>query len=148
MPRECRTYRLTDEPAMSLDPVAREVLTQFPEATHSPPEPLLNHGGFSGARIWRVSGYNGPLCLKAWPVGFAPGQLAFVHEKMALAHPLHFVPRASPSRGGALAVTRANRLWDLTAWMPGKADFDANPSTARIERACAALAALHQKWHR
>ena len=48
------------------DADAREVLRRFGLAAPRP-EPLGNHGGFSGARIWRTQTNRGDCCLKAWP---------------------------------------------------------------------------------
>ena len=52
---------------------AAEVLRQYPRPLWSgAPLPLGNRGGFSGARLWRLDGPAGPLCLRAWPAGFLP----------------------------------------------------------------------------
>ena len=37
-------------------------------------------------------------------------------------------------------------LYDLTAWMPGVANFATNPSDVKLRAACEALAKLHRVW--
>src|SRR5262249_46375369 len=59
---------------------------------------------------------------------------------------LSFVPAVSDAAGGATAVAHAGRLWDLTEWLPGRADFHEHPTAARLEAACSALARLHNAW--
>jgi Ser/Thr protein kinase RdoA (MazF antagonist) len=122
------------------------VLRQFPAATAEPPEFLGHHGGLSGSHIWRVKGYNGYLCLKAWPPATPSDRLATVHQMLLHASGLPFVPSLCKAHTGATAVDVDGRLWDLTSWMAGDADFTAHPSVARVENACAALAQLHIAW--
>jgi homoserine kinase type II len=43
-------------------------------------------------------------------------------------------------------VEHTGRLWELTEWLPGFADFHERPSAARLETACTALARLHGVW--
>ncbi|MGL6097776.1 MAG: phosphotransferase, partial [Fimbriiglobus sp.] len=38
------------------------------------------------------------------------------------------------------------RQWDVTGWVPGIADFETNPSDARLADTVAAVAALHRAW--
>jgi homoserine kinase type II len=137
-------------PAPDLDGVAREVVARYPAAAASV-EPLGNHGGFSGARLWRVPAAAGPLCLRAWPPHDpGPDRLSWLHGLMAAAcrAGLRFVPAVRPARGGATWVAHGGRLWDLTAWMPGRADFRHNLSAVRLGAACSALARLHEVWAR
>lgn len=136
----------------SLDPVARQVLDHY----RLPPAgatliALGNAGGFSGARLWRVEGAGGCFCLRAWPPGnVTPPRLQTLHRWMGIAREagLPFVPAVLGNGGGTSWVEACGRLWDLTTWMPGRADFHANPSRARLENACAALARLHESWAR
>src|SRR5262249_18008421 len=136
--------------ASSLDAAAHVVLEQFasPYRPHSL-EALGNRGGFSGARLWRCQGSRGPSCLRAWPAdGPPPPALAGLHTLMATAgHAgLAFVPEVFPTRWGATWVDQAGRLWELTSWLPGRADFHDNPTPARLGAACNALARLHTAW--
>ncbi len=110
--------------------------------------PLGNHGGFSGAALWRIDGLAGSMCLRAWPAHETWTQLHFRHRLMTLARQsgLQFVPSIFPTLDGASAVEHAGRLWELTEWLPGRADYHDHPSLARLEAACTALAQLHTVW--
>jgi homoserine kinase type II len=124
------------------DADARAVLRRFGLAA-APAEPLGNHGGFSGARLWRVSTTRGDLCLKAWPPGgMTPGRHRDIVRLLrhARAAGLAFIPTTSEH------VEHAGRLWDLADWTPGTADFHANPSPAQLRAACVALGRLHVSW--
>jgi homoserine kinase type II len=135
---------------MSLDQAAREVLRCYPAAGAGPAEPQGNRGGFSGARLWRVAGGPaGPLCLRAWPEsGPSPSRLQAIHRLMqsAIAAGLSYVPAVFRTRDGATWVEHAGRLWEVTAWMPGRADFRERPTAARLRAACSAVARLHRAW--
>jgi homoserine kinase type II len=132
-----------------LDRAAAEVLTRYPAVLFSgAPAPLGGFGGFSGARLWRLAGAAGPLCLRAWPAGQTPDRLAFIHRLTAHARAagLTFVPGLFATRDGATRVEHAGRLWELQEWMPGAADYHRRPTAARLEAACDALARLHVCW--
>jgi Ser/Thr protein kinase RdoA (MazF antagonist) len=136
--------------AFVLDRAAREVLDRYPAAqSGSVPIALGNRGGFSGARLWRVEGVDGPLCLRAWPVpGLAAERLQGLHRLMSRARDagLHFVPAVAAAAAGATWVEHGGRAWDLTSWMPGRADFHHRPTAVRLEAACVALARVHDTW--
>jgi Ser/Thr protein kinase RdoA (MazF antagonist) len=130
----------------SLDMAAREVADRLPLLRgHGRIVPLGNHGGFSGARLWRWEGDEGRYCIKAWPAGEHDyqGTVAFAHRAMnrARRQGLLFVPTLRA------AEVRADRMWEVTDWMPGKADFHQFPTKARLEAALIALARLHVAWH-
>lgn len=110
--------------------------------------PLGNHGGFSGAALWRIDGPAGSFCLRAWPAQETWTRLVFRHRLMTLARHsgLHFVPTVFLALDGASAIEHGGRLWDLTEWLAGRADFHEHPSSARLEVACTALAQLHTVW--
>ncbi len=110
--------------------------------------PLGNHGGFSGARLWRVESGGAAFCLRAWPPGDPkPERLRWLHALMAVARgaDLGFVPAVLPVGGGTF-IAHVSRLWELTTWLPGRADFHRHPAPARLRAACVALARLHQAW--
>jgi Ser/Thr protein kinase RdoA (MazF antagonist) len=91
------------------------------------------------------------LCLRAWPeTGPAADRLRVIHHRMEAARQagLEFVPAVLRTGSGETCVEHAGRLWDLTAWLPGRADFHARPTPRRLEAACAALARLHAVWAR
>jgi homoserine kinase type II len=70
------------------------------------------------------------------------------HRWMSHAHHkgLTFVPTVFTTPDGASAVEVAERVWEITAWLPGRPDFSTAPSTARLQGACTALAQLHRAW--
>src|SRR5262245_26829622 len=109
---------------------------------------LGNRGGFSGAALWRLDSPAGPLCLRAWPPHETWPRLLFRHRLMTQArqHGLHFVPAIVNTLNGATGVEHSGRLWELTEWLPGRADFHELPSPARLEAACAAPAQLPTAW--
>ncbi len=137
---------------MSADPLnlaAAEVLKQYsPLLSSGFPRPLGNHGGFSGARLWRLNGPAGSLCLRAWPAGFSSERLLFIHLCMARARDadLKFVPRMLSTVHNTLRIEYGGRLWELQEWNPGEADYHRRPSLAKRQAACAALARLHTCW--
>ncbi len=137
---------------MSADPlnlVAAEVLGRYsPLLSSGLPQPLGNHGGFSGARLWRIAGPAGPLCLRAWPAGFPAERLRFIHVWTSAARGagLCFVPQVFPSLAGTLWVEHSGRLWELQDWLPGEASYHRRPSLAKLQAACTALARLHSCW--
>jgi homoserine kinase type II len=111
--------------------------------------PLGNHGGFSGARLWRVEAPAGPLCVRAWPSGDpTPERLSWIHQLMETAGSagLAYIPVLGRAESGKTWIEHQGRLWDLCRWMPGRADFRDHPSASRIEAACTALALLHASW--
>src|SRR5262245_52366570 len=131
---------------MSLDKAAREVLRHFPLPVGSC-QPLGNHGGFSGARIWRVSSVGASFCLRAWPEkGTTPLALREIHRLMRQAEDLPFVPRVLAGRHQQSVFLHEGRLWDLTTWLPGRADFHERPTIERLQAVCMALARLHLAW--
>ena len=129
----------------ALDHVAAEALRRYPAAFAGALQPLGNHGGFSGARLWRVGG----CCLRAWPPDDSfPARLTYIHQLMdqARAAGLAFVPRIERTLDQSLHVELGERWWELAEWLPGRADFREQPNTARLEAACIALAQFHCAW--
>ncbi|MGH7170539.1 MAG: phosphotransferase [Gemmataceae bacterium] len=132
-----------------LDSDAATVRRRYPSfCRHGTLTPLGNHGGFSGAVLWRIDGPTETLCLRAWPSHETSPRLDFRHRLMSVARQggLHFVPTIFATLEGVSAVEQAGRLWELTDWLPGRSDFHQHPSAARLEAACTALAQLHTIW--
>src|SRR5205823_4370304 len=110
---------------------------------------LANHGGFSGACLWRVTSEGTTYCLRAWPQGDPSAErLQWIHELMDVAsgHRLEFVPAIHRTRDKQTWVEHAGRFWELSTWMAGAADFHQKPSRGRLESSCVALARLHIAW--
>jgi homoserine kinase type II len=104
-------------------------------------------GGFSGASLWRGEYRGEPaFALKSWPTGITEARLADIHNRMARAAHLPFVPAVVATADGPTVATVAGRVWDLTVWMPGVADYSTGPAPTRLAAACTALARLHQAW--
>jgi homoserine kinase type II len=124
---------------------AVEVLSRYPVVASSP-TPLGNHGGFSGASLWRVECPHGSFCLRAWPSSGADRpRIETIHRWMRAARDAGhgFVPAVVEAAPGETVMVHAGRAWDLTQWLPGVADFRDRPSTVRLQAACSALAHLH-----
>ena len=134
------------------DQCATEVLSHYPAVFRiGRPIPFGNHGGFSGARRWRVEASGHAFCLRAWPSHQPdPSRLEFLHRLMrrARSNRVSSVPAVLLTEDGRSHVERADQLWDLTEWMPGVADFHSNPTRDRLEHASAALAGIHDAWER
>jgi Ser/Thr protein kinase RdoA (MazF antagonist) len=133
-----------------IDRAARAVIGHFPVVSQEAPLVALgNRSGFSGACLWRVGMAGQALCLRVWPEGGpSPTYLHKVHRLMDRARQagLAYVPVVMRTPVGESWVEHASRLWDLTTWMPGVADFHALPSHARLAAACTALAQVHSAW--
>jgi homoserine kinase type II len=136
----------------ALDRSAHEVCRAYPVlASGYTLLPLGNHGGFSGARLWRVRTFAGDYCLRAWPAGSTDQgkELVWIHQLMrdAVTLGLDFVPQVCLTRRDQTLVVAQGRLWELAPWMPGRADFRDNPTLARITAVMEGLARLHLVWH-
>jgi len=59
---------------------------------------------------------------------------------------LCFVPLVSSNLHGTTWVEHRGRLWELATWMPGCADFQADPTQQKMEAACTSLALVHLAW--
>jgi homoserine kinase type II len=65
---------------------------------------------------------------------------------LACGQGLPFVPAVVGASHGRTWVEHAGGLWELTQWLPGRADYRQHPSRERLESACAAVAQLHLAW--
>jgi homoserine kinase type II len=131
-----------------LDRAAGQVRDRFPTARACMFTPLGNRGGFSGARLFRGEGTAGRMCLRAWPASKPADRVRRLHRLMlhARGQGLDFVPAVYATGEGDTVVEAGGRVWGLTQWLDGRADFAEHPSQARLEAACAALARLHRAW--
>jgi len=141
---------VSDWPCGFLDGPAAEVLRSY--GMLCPDQSVLtlgNRGGFSGARLWKVGDGVGACCLRAWPPGDpTPERLSWIHGLMRRGRErgLDFVPAVARTAQGTTWIAHGGRLWDVIAWMPGQADFQEQPTPARLDAACMALARLHGAW--
>src|SRR5688572_8100230 len=111
---------------------------------------LRHGGGFSGAAVFAgfLDSLPDPVfCLKRFPPGpMTAERLGWVHAQMRRAAGLGFVPRAFPTPSGGTAVEFHGRLWELTDWKPGAADFRDRPTDERSAKPCRTDAARHRAW--
>ncbi len=126
------------------DKMARDVLRHYPLPGVSMPS--THPAGFSGALIWQIRALHEGFCLRAWPAGVTAVALHAIHKHMKHAAALSFVPRVVAGRHHQTIFLHEGRLWDVTTWMPGRADFHQRPTPLRLAAACTALARLHQLW--
>ena len=131
-------------------PSERTVLSRYPAAVAGLAWWRHPAGGFSGATVWRGDLAGQPaFALKCWPPGYPADRLVTIHRLMTdarLRAGLGFVAAVVPALSGDTVVEHAGHVWDVTAWMPGAADYHASPTDAKLTAACAALAVLHRAW--
>lgn len=108
-------------------------------------ESLGNAGGFSGSAIWRLTTLAGECCLRCWPAETAANRVAEIHAvlKRAGRAALSFVPVPIAARDGSTWIERRGRVWELAGWLPGEANFLADPNDTRLASAMRALAQFH-----
>jgi Ser/Thr protein kinase RdoA (MazF antagonist) len=108
---------------------------------------LGNHGGFSGANLWRVPGQR-LTCIRCWPPGSNSTRIRQVHEllKRLQRAGIDYVPLPYPLRDGSTIAVASGRNWDLSPWLEGTADFQTQPSSARLVAAVQAVAKIHLAW--
>jgi homoserine kinase type II len=86
------------------------------------------------------------LCLRRWPPEYPdPTQLAFIHAVLLHVANRGFlrIPRPVPTTDGGSFVFDDENLWELTNWLPGRADYWPE---RRPEKLAAAMRALAE-WH-
>jgi homoserine kinase type II len=125
----------------------REVLAAYPDDCQPTSLVRLDHGGFSGARLWRLETARGPACLRRWPSEHPPpDRLEFIQAVLwhVDREGFHLVPVPFETREHAGYVRHQGHLWELTPWLPGTADYRQAPSAGRLGAALAALARFHR----
>lgn len=127
-------------------------MTQFAAMIHnwiSDPDGALirpvQGGGFSGARLWRVQYRERLFVLRQWPAKVPAGRLIGIHEMQRyLARRGLPVPAPIPtSATGQTCVEALGAQWELAPWMPGTADYHADPQPEKLEAAFRLLAQVH-----
>jgi Ser/Thr protein kinase RdoA (MazF antagonist) len=109
-------------------------------------ESLANAGGWSGSRLWRATTVDGrALCLRRWPAEHpTPVGLKLIHavlELVAPAMPIIAFPMRTIT--GSTWVEVAGHRWELTNWLPGRADFHCDSNRKKLRAAMQALAQFH-----
>jgi Ser/Thr protein kinase RdoA (MazF antagonist) len=132
---------------MTADPTLNSVLDRYPaDCQPSQVEALAGAGGFSGARFWRLETPRGRLCLRRWPTEHPTEErLQFIQAVLWHVDQEGFklTPVPLETLGHAGYVRHDGRLWELTPWMPGRADYQTDPSPNRLKSALKALAKFH-----
>lgn len=104
-------------------------------------------GGFSGARLWRITVGGKDYCLRRWPVEHPPRQrLEFIHAVLrhVAAAGFDLIPIPMRDRTGQSVIEWHDALWELAPWLPGVADYQAFPTPGRLASAMQALARFHR----
>lgn len=134
------------QPSTNAQPL-RAILESFgipPDAPVQTPD----RGGFSGARVWRVTANESTWCLKAIPSHQVdPTRQAGLHRLLQhLADGgLDFVPRPRHTQSGERWLLTGGNLWQCETWLPGEADRTPHVTTDRIAAGLQALARWHQR---
>jgi Ser/Thr protein kinase RdoA (MazF antagonist) len=129
------------------DESIQPVLSHYGLSAHTVQiEPLANAGGWSGSAIWRITDpFSHCFCLRRWPVEHpTPERLRLIHSVLGMVSfelPITAVPLRANS--GATFVEHAGHSWELTRWLPGKADFHVHPTRPRLKAAMQILARFH-----
>ena len=109
-------------------------------------EPVIQSEGFSGAKIFKLRSSAGTFCLRRWPQHtLARDRILGLHRLLAEAHDAGVSQIAVPivASNGQSLVSSGEYLWQMEPWMPGDADYHANPNELRL---CAAMRCL-ASWH-
>lgn len=109
---------------------------------------LCTAGGLSGAEVWRVPTTAGVFALRAWPTQIVtddrPEWIAGVLRGAATAGcrkvPVPLLLAEAPRRTCAYVD---DRQWQLEPWMPGTANYLAQPREAKFQAAFRELGQLH-----
>jgi len=107
---------------------------------------LDSAGGFSGARLWRLTTPRGPLCLRRWPQSHpTKDHLEFIQAVLWHVHQEGFdlAPLPLETLTHAGYVRHEGHLWELTPWLAGAPDYRAAPNAARRRAAMTALGEFH-----
>lgn len=131
---------------MSNMPSPSEILRHFPGVEAQEIVALGNAGGFSGARLWKITTPAGTLCLRRWPPAYpTEAVLHKIHGVLGQAATQGMTEFPVPLRhaGHDTVLKLRQALYELTPWMPGRADFHARPTAARLASAMTALGRFH-----
>jgi Ser/Thr protein kinase RdoA (MazF antagonist) len=121
------------------------VLRNYPLPPPDRIEPLDNAGGFSGAKLWRLTIGPAQFCLRRWPEGASPARLTSIFQvvRHVAAAGLRFVPVPLSTRENRQLIQDGTCCWSLEPWLPGQADPHTPPSPIRLQAALQALARFH-----
>lgn len=122
------------------------VLSEYPALLLDSPQFATVAGGFSGAIVWKVTTAGSAFALRRWPPGSATSaRLNGLHRLLRHLVESEVGGVACPltTSAGRTVVLQDGAMWHLEPWMPGEANFHADPRPERLESAMRALA----RWH-
>jgi Ser/Thr protein kinase RdoA (MazF antagonist) len=114
-------------------------------------QPVSVHRGFSGASVYRIAARQGEFALRNWGPNCLPlRRLRGLHRLLECVRREGVQTVAVPlaDESGSTIVLRDGAVWQLEPWMPGVADFHANPSRDRLRNTMRALADWHDAARR
>lgn len=123
----------------------QRILTHWP-AFFSQAKLIDSHTGFSGAIIERLEIAGEEFALRGWPVqSLPPERILGLHQfqKFLFDRGLTQVSVPVPGSDGRTIATEENRFWQLEPWMPGSANFLAEPNDDKLKSVMSLLARLH-----
>ncbi len=107
-------------------------------------------GGMSGATVWEcTNAARVSTCLRGWPASHPTRErLTEIHQHLQLLTEanVNFTPELHYSRHGSSITFDGQRLWELTSWLPGHANYCSAPNHAKLVQAMQAIAKVHQVW--
>ncbi len=108
---------------------------------------LDNAGGFSGARLWRLSTARGRLSLRRWPAEH-PDETRLGWIQSVVTHVgregFELLPEPVKARNGDTVIRYDGHLWELATWLPGVADYWKDRRPEKLHSAAVALARFHR----
>ena len=109
-------------------------------------QPLGGSGGFSGASLWRLTASRGELCLRRWPLEQSESRLEWTQGVIGHVSRCGFrlLPAPIATRGGQGFLRFDDYLWELTPWLPGRADYWSDRRPERLSDALLNLARFHR----
>ncbi|RMF43333.1 MAG: aminoglycoside phosphotransferase family protein [Planctomycetota bacterium] len=130
-----------------LEPIPNLVWQEILRPANATPEEECK-SGLSQSRVVRCHSPSGPLCLRGWPATVSRKHLDFIFEAINVARQagIETVPRYIHPQAISGWVEADNRLWELTEWKLGTADFSAQPTSSRLAAATSCLGNLHRIW--
>jgi Ser/Thr protein kinase RdoA (MazF antagonist) len=138
-------HRVSKAPAAASLPPA--VLNAYEIHPPSIPE-AVPRPGFSGARVFRITGEHSAWCLKALPLAdvdlVRQAGLQRLQRHLA-AGGLNFIAPPRLTQAGAPWVVGEDWLWQCERWLPGEADRSERIAPGRLRAACQALAVWHER---
>ena len=111
-----------------------------------PPISLGNAGGLSGSDLWRVEAADGPLMLRAWPPdGPSRERIEQIHRWLVPLSRFSWIATPLADLQGKTLQTLAGRIWEITAFLPGRADLDQPPCPSHLVSMFETLARVHHE---